>query len=112
MSSNKKPSKQNVVTMTISRALLEQMFRLDPRMSIVQAYSDPRTKDLVVFEIAAPNAPDNAVEMVPHYYNNGRPDPVSLTSVAWHLRDGSTAIQEFGIPVPTIPEPASERTAA
>lgn len=104
-------SKRKTVALSVTTQLLEQLFRLDPTMKIVNARLDRDRDGIVVFDLDAPNAPAGAVEIAPVYYRvDNRPDPVILQSAVWTLRDGSNAVQEFGLPKPA--EPASERTAA
>jgi hypothetical protein len=106
-------SKRKTVALSVTTMLLEELFRLDPSMKIVNARRDRERQGVVVFELDAPNAPDGAVEVAPVYYRVDRPDPIILQSVVWTLRDGSNAVQQIGPPAPVeTPEPAVERTAA
>lgn len=90
-------TRKKYVEMKVSAPLLEQMFRLADTMHIEGAEYDPDTA-FVTFKIRAPEAPNGAYAMVPQYFHNGRPDPVSLTSVEWLFPDGRTATTEFGLP--------------
>jgi hypothetical protein len=90
-------SRKKRVTLTVSVPLLEQLLRLSEDMHITGAILNPDA-GVVLFIVRAPNAPNNAFAMVPEYYNNGRPDPISLTAVEWLLPDGRTARTELGPP--------------
>lgn len=81
--------RRKTVRLNVTTELLERLLRLDESMHIEGA----RLNDgVLTFTVRAPNAPAGAFEMVPHYFHNGRPDPVTLTEVEWRLPEGRAAI--------------------
>lgn len=87
------------VALRISANMMTALLRLDPEQHTIVGTTLRQFGDLqlVEFSIDAPNAPDGAVEMLPAYHHNGRPDPVSMTHVTWiDLNGAELAVQQLG----------------
>ncbi|MGH7743304.1 MAG: hypothetical protein ACREQ5_00580 [Candidatus Dormibacteria bacterium] len=72
--------------------LLCLLLRLDESMSILGARV---CGDVVELRVNTPDAPQGAIEALPHYYRaTDAPDPVFLKAIEWLFADGSSAIQQ------------------
>lgn len=92
-------ARKHHVTLGVSAEALEKLLRLDGSMHIVDArLNDEHGYRMVEFTIEAPAAPGDAVEMMPVYHHNGRPDPVILREVRWRHRDGRESVQSIAFP--------------
>ena len=84
--------------------MLADLLRLDPNQHRIVGATMRQFGDyqLVELSVEAPNAPVGSVEMLPAYFHNGRPDPISLTSVTWLDVAGNETVQPLA---PTLPQP-------
>lgn len=98
------------VALRISIEMLAQLLRLDPEQHTIVGATMRQfgNYQLVELSIDAPNAPAGSVEVLPAYFNNGKPDPISLTHVTWRDVVGNETVQPLG---PTLPKPDGEPDA-
>lgn len=89
------PSHRQPVALRITTEALLQLLRLDPTKHELVDLGVERHAgfSLAVLSLDVPDAPAGAVEMIPSYYTNGRPDPVSLTHIVWRDADGNESTQ-------------------
>lgn len=100
------------IALRIPATALAELLRLDPTEHTITGATIRRfgQLELVELSIDAPNAPPGAVEMLPDYHHNGRPDPVSLVSVTWLDINGGKTVQPLGPTLPALPaaEPSGD----
>lgn len=96
------------VALRITTDMLTALLRLDPEQHTIVGATIRQFGELQLVELSidAPNAPDGAVEMLPQYYHNGRPDPVSMTAVTWEDIHGNQVLQQLA---PQVDPPAEPR---
>lgn len=89
-----------MVSLKITPEAVRMILRLPDDMTIVGARYETlnlhngATMPLLVFELDAPTAPPNAIELAPAYERlSGAPDPIVLQKVVWTHDDDTHTVE-------------------
>lgn len=89
--------RRRAVEMRVNEAVLRGLLRLGDRQRIIGAHIEGTGGNAVlVFAVDDPDAPAGAIGMRPRFVHHGGPDPIALSEVVWHLRDGTDLVQPAG----------------